>query len=359
MVLMKTINNDQNPASSTSALIERLLGNGAAVENQPASVWFMRQAGRSLPEYHEARKGIGMLESCLIPELAAEITLQPVRRHQVDAGIFFSDIMVPLKLAGVEVSIEAGIGPVLAQPIRSLADVKALPKVDDVYLAALEPIRQAVKLTVAELGSTPLIGFAGAPFTVASYMVEAKPSKDHLLTRAMMTSEPETWNLLAGWVAEVSGAFMRAQVEAGARAVQLFDSWAGTLSEATYRKYVLAHSANTLAAVADLPVPRTHFGVGTSHLLPAMIEAGATCIGLDHRIEVAKAIKALPPKIAIQGNLDPALLFSSESARLTAAKELIEAGRAAAGHVINLGHGVPPQTDPAVLTDLVAFIHEQ
>lgn len=341
------------------ALIERLAGNGEAVKQAPPSVWFMRQAGRSLPEYHEVRKGIGMLESCLMPELAAEITVQPVRRHRVDAGIFFSDIMVPLKLAGIDVKIEPGIGPVLTNPIRSQADIAALPPVDDAFQAALDPIRDAVKITVQELGETPLIGFAGAPFTVASYMVEGKPSRDHLRTRAMMTAEPELWNQLADWVAQISGAFMRAQVEAGAQAVQLFDSWAGSLSEATYRESVLPHSTKTLQAVVDLQVPRTHFGVGTGHMLQAILDAGATCVGLDHRVEVSRAIAQLPSGTAIQGNLDPALLFSSESARFTAAKKLVEDGRAAAGHVINLGHGVPPETDPQVLTDLVAFLHEQ
>lgn len=319
----------------------------------------MRQAGRSLPEYREVRAGTGMLESCLIPNLAAEITLQPVRRHKVDAGIFFSDIMVPLKIAGVGVEIQSGVGPVLDHPIRSKADIDALPPVDDVFRENLEPIREAVRLTVAELGSTPLIGFCGAPFTVASYMVEGRPSRDHLRTRALMTSDPELWDRLAGWVADISGEFLRAQVEAGASAVQLFDSWAGSLAEHRYRESVLPHSARTLAAVADLEVPRTHFGVGTGHMLPAILEAGATCVGLDHRTPIPTALSILPRGTAIQGNLDTALLFSSEKARFDAAAAIVREGREAAGHVINLGHGVPPDTDPQVLTDLVQFIHEQ
>lgn len=342
-----------------SALVQRLAGRGATVADAPPSVWFMRQAGRSLPEYRKVREGIDMLESCLMPELAAEITLQPVRRHGVDAGIFFSDIMVPLKLAGIDVSIEPGVGPVLAHPVRSKADIDKLPSVDDVYRTALEAIREAVRLTVAELGSTPLIGFCGAPFTVASYMVEGRPSRDHLRTRALMSAEPELWGRLAQWVADISGEFLRAQVEAGASAVQLFDSWAGSLSEATYRTHVLPFSTHTFTYVQDLDVPRTHFGVGTGHMLTAILEAGATTVGLDHRTPIPTAVEALPAGTGLQGNLDPALLFSSEKARFTEAECIVREGRAAAGHVVNLGHGVPPQTDPHVLTDLVAFIHEQ
>lgn len=342
-----------------SALVQRLAGRGAAVADAPPSVWFMRQAGRSLPEYRKVREGIGMLESCLMPELAAEITLQPVRRHGVDAGIFFSDIMVPLKLAGIDVSIEPGVGPVLAHPVRSKADIDKLPSIDDVYRTALEPIREAVRLTVAELGSTPLIGFCGAPFTVASYMVEGRPSRDHLRARALMSAEPELWGRLAQWVADISGEFLRAQVEAGASAVQLFDSWAGSLSEATYRTHVLPFSTRTFTYVQDFDVPRTHFGVGTGHMLKAIHEAGATTVGLDHRTPIPTAVETLPAGTGLQGNLDPALLFSSEKARFTEAERIVREGRAAAGHVVNLGHGVPPQTDPHVLTDLVAFIHEQ
>lgn len=319
----------------------------------------MRQAGRSLPEYREARRGTGMLESCLIPDLAAEITLQPVRRHRVDAGVFFSDIMVPLTIAGVGVEITSGVGPVLDHPIRTAADIDALPPVDDVLREKLEPIREAVRLTVAELGPIPLIGFCGAPFTVASYMVEGRPSRDHLRTRALMIREPALWDRLATWVAEVSGEFLRAQVEAGASAVQLFDSWAGSLSEERYRASVLPHSARTLAAVSDFEVPRTHFGVGTGHMLPALQEAGATCVGLDHRTPIPAALQVLPAGTAIQGNLDPALLFAGPDALFAAARKAVADGIPAPGHVLNLGHGVPPDTDPQVLTDLVAFIHEQ
>ena len=198
-------------------------------------VWFMRQAGRSLPEYLKVREGVAMLDSCLRPELASEITLQPVRRHDVDAAIFFSDIVIPLKLAGVGVDIVPGVGPVLDKPVRTAADVAALPQLT---WEALEPIREAVRLTVAQLGSTPLIGFAGAPFTLAAYMVEGKPSRDHLGPRTMMHADPETWTALANWAADASGMFLRAQLEAGASAAQLFDSWAGSLGLADYERFV-------------------------------------------------------------------------------------------------------------------------
>ncbi|MCG7443985.1 uroporphyrinogen decarboxylase [Dermabacter vaginalis] len=359
---MTTPHSELPPVSSAareSALVKRLAGRGAEVASEPPSVWFMRQAGRSLPEYRKAREGTSMLESCLMPELVTEITLQPVRRHKVDAGIFFSDIMVPLKLAGIDVSIEPGTGPVLTHPIRSKADIDALPPVDDVYRAALEPIREAVRLTTHELDKKPLIGFCGAPFTVASYMVEGRPSRDHLRTRALMTAEPELWARLAQWVADISGEFLRAQVEAGASAVQLFDSWAGSLAEATYRAHVLPFSRTALDYVRDLDVPRIHFGVGTGHMLKTIHEAGATTVGLDHRTPIPTAIETLPAGTAVQGNLDPALLFSSEEARFAEAARIVREGRTAAGHVVNLGHGVPPDTDPQVLTDLVAFIHEQ
>ncbi|MBB3023164.1 uroporphyrinogen decarboxylase [Helcobacillus massiliensis] len=346
-----------SPSPAESPLVKRLAGRGAEVADAPPSVWFMRQAGRSLPEYKQVRGTTGMLESCLIPEMAAEITLQPVRRHKVDAGIFFSDIMTPLKIAGLGVHIEPGIGPVFEEPISSEADIRALPPVDDVIRAALDPIREAVRITVEELGSTPLIGFCGAPFTVASYMVEGRPSRDHLTTRSLMTREPELWAHLAEWVANLSGEFLRAQVEAGASAVQLFDSWAGSLSERVYREHVLPHSERTLGFVADLDVPRTHFGVGTGHMLPAIADAGATCVGVDHRIELSEAIDLLPGHLAVQGNIDPSVLFSSEEVRFAEAKRVVEQGRAAAGQVVNLGHGVPPTTDPQVLTDLVAHIH--
>ncbi|AZI58427.1 uroporphyrinogen decarboxylase [Nakamurella antarctica] len=342
--------NDGRTASSPLLAAYR----GERVHRQP--VWFMRQAGRSLPEYRELRKDVGMLESCVRPELAAEITLQPVRRHGVDAAILFSDIVVPLKLAGIDVDIVAGVGPVVGKPVRTAADVAALPELDP---AALAPIAAAAAICVAELGSTPLIGFAGAPFTLASYLVEGGPSREHLRTKALMYAEPETWDALASWVARATALFLRAQALAGASAVQLFDSWAGGLSLANYTRYAAPHSAAVLAAVADLPIPRVHFGVGTGELLPAMRDAGATVVGVDHRIGLDVANDRLAGTVPLQGNIDPALLFAGQDVLHAHTLDILARGTQAPGHVLNLGHGVPPDTDPNVLTRLVEFVHQQ
>lgn len=330
---------------------------GERPERHP--VWFMRQAGRSLPEYKEARGSTAMLDACLTPDLAAEITCQPVRRHGVDAGVFFSDIVVPLKVAGLGVEIVPGTGPVVEHPIRSAADVAALPPLGDDYEAALEPVREGVALAVAELGATPLVGFCGAPFTVASYLVEGGPSRDLLRTGALMMSDPETWGRLLDWVAEASARFVRAQVAAGASALQLFDSWAGTLSPAAYASGAQPWSARVLEAVADLGVPRIHFGVRTGELLGAMHDAGADVVGVDQRLPLAEANRRLGGAVPLQGNIDPAALFATEEARYAHVREVLASGRGAPGHIVNLGHGVPKETDPEVLTDLVAFVHEQ
>ncbi len=253
--------------TSSSALITAL--RGQRPERTP--VWFMRQAGRSLPEYRALRVGTAMLDACLDPELASEITLQPVRRHGVDAAVFFSDIVIPLRLAGVPVEIVAGRGPVLESPIRSASDILRLRPIDP---DALAPIREGVARTVAELGSTPLIGFAGAPFTLASYLVEGGPSKDQLRARSLMVSDPNAWAQLLNWCADVSGAFLRAQVEAGASAVQLFDSWVGSLSRQDYQRRVAPHSRRTLSALRGLDMPIIHFGVGSGEVLDLMAGIG-------------------------------------------------------------------------------------
>lgn len=320
-------------------------------------VWFMRQAGRSLPEYRSSRAGIAMLDACLTPELAAEITLQPVRRHGVDAAILFSDIVVPLKLAGVDVEIVPGRGPVFARPVRTAADLDDLVAHDPTP-DALEVVERAAALTVAELGVTPLIGFAGAPFTLASYVVEGGPSKDQLRARTLLHADPASWRRLTDWLARVSGAFLAAQVRGGARAVQLFDSWAGALSERDYRASVLPASAATLAAV-PAGVPRVHFGTGTGDLLAAMHEAGADAVGVDHRTDLAEASRRLGAGVPVQGNIDPALLAAPWPVLERHLEEVLAAGRAAPAHVLNLGHGVPPDTDPAVLTRIVAWVHER
>jgi uroporphyrinogen decarboxylase len=337
--------------TSDSALIRSYRGE----RTSPLPVWFMRQAGRSLPEYRALREGTAMLDSCLTPTLASEITLQPVRRHKVDAAIFFSDIVIPLRLAGVGVEIVSGRGPVLDSPVRTAADVAALPELDP---ASLAPITEAIGITVAELGDTPLIGFAGAPFTLASYLVEGGPSREQLRTRALMHSEPEVWARLLDWTADVTGAFLRAQVLAGASAAQLFDSWAGSLSLADYETRVAPHSRRALSHIADLEVPKVHFGVGTGELLAAMRDVGADVVGVDHRIPLDEANRRLGGSVPLQGNIDPALLAAPWPILEAHVRDVITRGSEAPSHVVNLGHGVPPDTDPTVLTRLVEFVHE-
>lgn len=314
----------------------------------------MRQAGRALPEYLAIREGVPMLESCFRTDMVVEITMQPVRRYGVDAAVFFSDIVVPLKAIGVDLDIVPGTGPVIADPIRSrehLAQFRDLEP-DDVTT-----ITDAVTALVGELGSTPLIGFAGAPFTLASYLVEGGPSKDHRKTKQLMYSDPDLWHALLGRIAAIAGQFLRLQVQAGASAIQLFDSWAGTLSLADYETYVKPHSAAVLASVADLDVPRIHFGVGTGELLHAMGDAGADVVGVDWRVPLDEAVRRIGPGKAVQGNLDPAAVFAPTEFLHARAAEIIEAGRAAEGHIFNLGHGVTPAMDPDALTRLVEFIH--
>jgi uroporphyrinogen decarboxylase len=323
---------------------------GEPVDHTP--VWYMRQAGRSLPEYLQVREGVGMLESCMNPDLVTEITLQPVRRYAVDAAIFFSDIVLPLKAVGVDLDIKPGVGPVVASPVRTLADVAAIP---DLAPEHVPFTTTAVRSLVGELGGTPLIGFAGAPFTVASYLVEGGPSKDHATTKAMMFGAPEVWDALLRKIAGISAAYLRVQIEAGASAVQLFDSWAGALTPDDYRRSAMPYSAAVLAAVADLGVPRIHFGVGTASLLPLMAEAGADVVGVDWRTPLADAIPRVGGR-PVQGNLDPTLLFAPADVMLARAAEIIEAGRAATGHVFNLGHGVLPSTDPDQLKRLTEFV---
>ena len=323
-----------------------------AATGRPASrppVWFMRQAGRSLPEYRTLRVGTSMLEACRTPELITEITLQPVRRHGVDAAIFFSDIVVPLVALGVGVDIVAGVGPVVDEPIRELADLDRLPLLDP---AQVPYITEAVQTLVRELGPTPLIGFAGAPFTLASYLVEGGPSKDHARTKSLMHSDPELWHALLGRLADIARVFLQVQIAAGASAVQLFDSWAGTLSLADYEQFVLPHSRAVLEPLAGT-VPRIHFGVNTGELLASMRTAGADVVGVDWRVPLDDAAGRLGPGAVVQGNLDPALLGAGPAVVDAAVRRVVQQGRAADGHIFNLGHGVPPDTDPDVLTRIV------
>lgn len=338
---------------STSAPLLRALA-GDRPETPP--IWFMRQAGRSLPEYRELRVGTRMLDACLTPELAAEITLQPVRRHGVDAGIFFSDIVVPLRLAGVDVEIAPGRGPVFESPLRTAADVARVTAIDPQEVAAAaDPIRAAVSAVVAELRETPLIGFAGAPFTLAAYLVEGGPSKEHLRARAMMHADPDSWHRLAGWLSDVSRAFLGAQIDAGVSAVQLFDSWAGSLSPEAFREFVAPHSK---AAVTDLPVPVIHFGVGTGPFLADMrLDGTAAAVGVDWRLPLDEAAAIVGGDTALQGNIDPALLAAPWHVLEAHVLDVLRRGRAARAHIVNLGHGVPPETDPAVLTRIVELVH--
>ncbi len=316
----------------------------------------MRQAGRSLPEYRKVREGISMLESCMRPEVAVELTLQPVRRYGVDAAIFFSDIMLPLKAIGVDLEIVPGVGPVVAQPIRAPADTEQLRQLvpDDVPY-----IDQAIRTLVGELGDTPLIGFAGAPFTLASYLVEGGPSRNLERTKALMYSDAATWHQLMTRLANISLAHLRLQVEAGASAIQLFDSWVGALPAADYRHHVMPYSQQVLQGLADLDVPRIHFGVNTGELLSLMHEVGADVVGVDYRIPLGEASRRLGGDVALQGNLDPAVVFASPAAVTERVTDVLESARDLPGHVFNLGHGVLPDSDPAVLAAIVEQVHRQ
>jgi uroporphyrinogen decarboxylase len=326
---------------------------GESVPHTP--VWFMRQAGRSLPEYRELRVGIPMLESCRRPDLVTEITMQPVRRHGVDAAVLFSDIVVPLAAAGVDLDIKPGVGPVIAEPIRDAAAIAALPELHE---GQVDFVAESIRLLLGELAGTPLVGFAGAPFTLASYLIEGGPSRTYQRTKALMYGEPETWHALLGRLAQITLAFLRVQVRAGVSAVQLFDSWAGALSEADYRRFVLPHSTTVLRGLADAGVPRIHFGVGTSLLLGAMTEAGTDVVGVDWRTPLDQAAAQLGPDVSLQGNLDPAVLFAPWPVIEEQVRRILDEGRAARGHIFNLGHGVLPDTDPEVLTRVVALVHE-
>lgn len=399
------------PHSPQPALLAAL--NGQRPTRTP--VWFMRQAGRSLPEYRQLRAQVNlpMLEACLNPQVVAQATLQPVRRHGVDAAIFFSDIMVPLRLAGVDVEIKPQVGPVLSAPIRTRDDVERLLECgfgqgtwashDGATHQGAEGVaalREAIALILTELGTpaqapkpgapqqgvpqplakaqpaspaqaqatgwTPLIGFGGAPFTLAAYLVEGKPSRDHLAARSLMHADPPTWDLLMRWCAQVTGDFIALQISCGASAAQLFDSWAGSLSPTDYRERVAPYSALAIARAREAISPTTgkaapliHFATGSARLLPQMLAAGAQAVGVDDRTELDWAIDQLGGSCPVQGNLNPALLTAPWPVIEQAIVECLRAGRQAPGHVFNLGHGVPPTTDPAVLTRIVEFVHKE
>jgi uroporphyrinogen decarboxylase len=330
-----------------------------ACRRRPAGrvpVWFQRQAGRSLPEYRAIRGEGSILDAIKKPELSAEITLQPVRRYGVDAAILYSDIVVPVHAVGFGVDVAPGTGPVAEQPFRAESDLARLrplePEVDTPY------VLETIRILTAEL-DVPLIGFAGAPFTVASYLIEGGPSKNYARTKAMMFGEPVLFRKLLDALADHAIASLRSQVEAGASAVQLFDSWAGALAPDDYRDHVQPVSARIFDAVADLGVPRAHFGVGTGELLPLMRDAGADVIGVDWRVPLDEARRRLGPDVALQGNLDPEVLFAPWEVVEGKVRDILARVGGRPGHIFNLGHGVLPATDPAVLERVVELVHRE
>jgi len=317
-------------------------------------VWFMRQAGRSLPEYRRLKEDHSILDLCRKPDLATEVTLQPVRRLGVDAAILFSDIVVPLMGLGIEVDIVPGVGPVFADPLREKGDVDRIRQLDagaDVPFV-LETIRQLV----TEL-EVPLIGFSGAPFTLACYLIEGGPSKDHARTKALMYSDPSTWSDLMMRLAEMILAYTRAQVAAGARAIQLFDSWIGVVGRDDFDVHVKPAVAHILDGLQDLDVPRIYFGLAAGELLSSFGSLGADVVGIDWRIPLDEARERIGSDVAVQGNLDPATCLASTAVLDARAQEVLRRG-GGTGHVFNLGHGVLPQTDPAVLSHLVELVHD-
>jgi uroporphyrinogen decarboxylase len=322
------------------------------VEHTP--VWFMRQAGRSLPEYRALRERYGLFEIVAQPELCGEVTLQPVRRHGVDAAVMFTDIMFPVLGMGVDVDLVENVGPVVSQPIRTLADVERLsvPEPEE----SVPTILEAVRLVRSVLrDDQAVIGFCGGPFTVAGYLVEGKPSRDFARVKQMMYSEPETWDALLGKLAETFARYVRAKAGAGADVIQVFDSWVGALSPQDYVEFVAPYSRRILSA---LDVPTIHFGTGTATLLADMAEAGGDVIGLDWRVPLDRGWAEVGEDRGVQGNLDPAVLLGPWERIEAEARDILRRAGGRPGHVFNLGHGVPPNTDPAVLGRLTNFVHE-
>jgi uroporphyrinogen decarboxylase len=325
-----------------------------AVDRTP--VWFMRQAGRYLPEYRALRSQHTLLTLCRTPELAVEATLQPVRRLGVDAAILFSDLLLPLEPLGIPFEFQAGEGPVILKPVRAAADVAALRRFEP--REALAPVLAAIRLLRRELeGGVPLIGFAGAPFTLASYAIEGGHSTAFALTKALMYGDPSTWHRLAGLLAEIVGDYLRAQIEAGAQALQLFDSWVGALDEADYREFALPHVRAIFAAVEGRGVPVIHFGTGTGHLLAAQREAGGDVIGLDWRLPLDEGWRRVGEDAAVQGNLDPTLLLGPRERLLDRVDDVLRRAAGRVGHVFNLGHGVLPATPVESVRAVVERVH--
>ena len=317
----------------------------------------MRQAGRSLPEYRAIRGTGSIVTAIRTPDLATEITLQPVRRYGTDAAILYSDIVTPIEAIGFGVDVAPGIGPVVERPFTSAADLERIrpldPEADTPYV--LETVRNLVR----ELGDVPLIGFAGAPFTVASYLVEGRPSRTYEKTKRLMYTDPELWFALLDRLADLALAWLQSHVANGASAVQLFDSWAGALSPSDYRRYVLPASQKVLEGIAPTGVPRIHFGVSTGELLPLMQEAGADVVGIDWRVDLDDARARLGDDVALQGNLDPVAVLAGTEVALDRSRDVLRRAGGHRGHIFNLGHGVLPETDPEVLEAIVELVHTE
>src|SRR5262245_44426018 len=326
-----------------------------AVERTP--VWFMRQAGRSLPEYRAIRERHAFFEVNRSAELTAEVTLQPVRRHRVDAAVMFADIMTPVVAMGLDVELVEGVGPVVREPVRSLAAVERLRVPDPEE--ALAPILEAIGIVRRELApEQAVVGFFGGPFTVAGYLVEAKPSREFAVTKQLMYAEPELWRALLDKLADTFAAYAVAQARAGADVVQLFDSWVGCLSPSDYAEFVAPWSARVLAALRDAGVPTIHFGTGTATLLPEMAATGGDVIGLDWRIPLDVGWEAVGAH-GVQGNLDPAVLLGQWERVESAVRDVLARAGGRPGHIFNLGHGVLPRTDPDVIGRVRELVHSE
>ncbi|MGZ6550723.1 MAG: uroporphyrinogen decarboxylase [Tumebacillaceae bacterium] len=318
-------------------------------------VWYMRQAGRYQPSYRKVKEKFNLMQITEQPELCAEVTMSPIEQLGVDAAILYSDIMTPIKPMGIDLEIKANIGPVIANPIRSLADVQAMRNIEPEQ--DLHYVIDTIKILRREL-KVPLITFAGAPFTLASYLIEGGPSRNYYKTKQMMYSSPEIWNALMDKLAEMIVTYMKAHVAAGAQAIQIFDSWIGSLSQSDYRRYVFPTMKKIFEGLGELDVPKIYFGVGTGELMKIWSELPVDVIGVDWRVPLDQARERVGNKFALQGNLDPAYLLAPEEVRFAEAKRILDMGLALPGYVFNLGHGIFPEADVDVLKRLTDFVHE-
>jgi uroporphyrinogen decarboxylase len=337
---------------------DRFLRACRLLEVDRTPVWFMRQAGRYMPEYRALRAQHSLLHLCRTPDLAVEVTLQPVRALGVDAAILFSDLLLPLAPLGIPFDFQAGEGPVIERPVRSRADIDALRRFEP--REDLGMVLEAIRILRRELeGRVPLIGFAGAPFTLASYAIEGGHSSNFALTKSLMYGDPEAWHRLAGLLADIAGDYLRAQVEAGAQALQVFDSWIGALDATDYRDFVLPHVRALFARLAGTDVPVIHFGTGTFHLLEEQRDAGGDVIGLDWRTPLDEGWARLGPSVGVQGNLDPTLLLGPRDRLLARVDDVLRRAGGRRGHVFNLGHGILPTTPVENVKAVVDHVHEK